>query len=358
MNEEKLMILKMLEQGKITSNEAAELLNAIKDKNSGKSVSRANEFSKKVETLSRDLEPKLKKATKSLLDKTAYFADKLSKTISESNSFSSIMGGEEKTLEIFVGKKDNAQLRLNAKNGLVYIKGYNGDKITAKINYITKDQSQKVELVEAGSTFYLNYDEVYFNKVAIEAFVPETLFTKLYIETNNDKVIIDGFKAEEMNVYTSKGIIDIKNITVGKLDAETNNGKIILENLIGKSVQTVTSNEDIEIKQCNVSKVKLFSTNAGISLDAKGSELREYDFYEWHLETSNGEIKVNTLKDPRVAYDIKASTSLNGVQINLPNMNYKENEKNYVKANSYNYSMAAKKINLDLETSNAPIIVL
>lgn len=357
MSEEKMMILKMLEQGKITPNEASELLNAIKDRESGKTSSTQSDFGKKVEILSKDLEPKIRTAAKTLLDKTASFADKLSKSLSDSNTFSAFIGGKEKTLELYAGGRPNAELRLNAKNGIIYIKGYNGDKITAKINYVPKDAAHDIELVESGNTFYLNYDEAYFNRVAVEAFVPERLFPKLYLETYNEKILVDGFKAEEMNIFTSKGSIELRNLTAGKLDLETNNGKVILENITGKSMKAVTSNGTIELKQCDVEKIDLTTSEASIILDSGSKELRESDFYQWHAETSNAAIKINTLKDPRVGYDLKANTSLNGVQINIGNMNYKVNEKNYVKGLSNNYSIAHKKVCLDLETSNAPIII-
>lgn len=357
MSEEKMMILKMLEQGKITPNEATELLNAVKDREAGKTSSIQSDLGKKVEILSKDLEPKLRMAAKTLLDKTASFADKLSKSLSDSNTFSFFIGGKEKTLELHAGSRCNTELRLNAKNGMIYIKGYNGDKITAKINYVPKDSSHDVELVELGNAFYLNYDEIYFNKVAIEAFVPEKLFTKLYLETNNDKILVDGFKSETMNIYNSKGSIELKNITAEKLDVETNNAKIILKNITGKSVKAETSNGTIEAKQCDVEKIDLTTSEAEIILDAESKELRESNFYQWNVETSNAAVKINTQKDPRVGYDLKANTSLNGVQINIGNMNYKVNEKNYVKGITNNYSIAHNKVSLNIETSNAPIII-
>lgn len=359
MSEEKMMILKMLEQGKITPSEATELLNAVKDKekNVRPTSSVQTDFGKKVEILSKDLEPKLKKATKTIFDKTAYFADKLSRTLSDSSTFSPFIGGKEKTVELHVGSKYNAELRFNGKNGMIYIKGYNGDKITAKINYIPKDSSHDITLIESGNIFYLNYDEGYFNRVAVEAFVPDTLFKKLYLETNNDQIIIDGFKAEEMTLYNSNGAIELKNIKTGKLEAETSNGRILLENISGKYMKAETSNGKIQAKQCDIEKMEIATSEAEILLDVSLSKLEESDFYQWSLETSNGAVKMNTLKDSRVGYNLKANTSLNGVQVNIGNMDYKVNEKNYVKGISNHYSMAEKKISLDLETSNAPIII-
>ncbi|NLK21302.1 MAG: DUF4097 family beta strand repeat protein [Epulopiscium sp.] len=350
MNEEKMTILKMLEQGKITAAEASELLNALKNKddkkqetktptannqweNSKSSDSFSRDLGKKIEVLSKDLEPKLQKITQTLIDKTNYIADKISK------SFSDSYGGEkEKTLELYVGNKKNAQLKFNGKNGVVYIKGYNGDKITAKVKYITKNEGNNIELLELGDTFYLNYNEAYFSKVSIEAYVPEELFKNLYVNSVNGNICIDGFKAEEIHL-------------------ETTNGKITLGNITGQYVEADTSNATIEVKQYDIVKTKLLTTNSNIFIGPGIVEPEKSDIYELRAETSNGKIEIELSKDIRIGYSLEANTSLNGIQVDIPTLEYEENEKNYVKGKTQNYTLATRKVKLDLEASNAPIII-
>ncbi|WP_058486431.1 SHOCT-like domain-containing protein [Defluviitalea phaphyphila] len=311
MNEEKMMILKMLEQGKITSTEAAKLLEALKESKGTNSFS--HDLSKKVEVFSKDLEPKIKKVTKTLLGKTADIADKISKSLNQS------LGNQEKKIELKVSYNENIELRLKGKNGKIYIKGYNGDKITANIKYNCKSEKDILELIEVGSVVYLNYDEKYFDKIEIEAFIPEKVFKKIYIETTNNDIYVDGLESKEAYIYTYNGII--------------------------------------ETKQCNIEKMELITSNSEIILDASKTELNSYNFYEWRAETSNGGIKVRTINSYNIGYDIEASTVLNGIQVNLSNIDYKENKKNYIKGISSNYSIASKKIKLNLQTTNAPIII-
>jgi len=98
MKEERLQILKMVEDGKISVEDAEKLLQAIRPDNwkeAGPSFDeRVKEFSQNAESFAKDLgaktsalykgvEPKIKKATKVVVEKTAYIVDELSKSLNE-----------------------------------------------------------------------------------------------------------------------------------------------------------------------------------------------------------------------------------------------------------------------------------
>lgn len=96
MKEERLMILKMIEEGKINANEGVNLLNALRgdgksfkrseveDKLS-KAVKTVDAFAKdvkvKVEDFAKDAEPKVKEASQVVLEKTSVAFDELGKAI-------------------------------------------------------------------------------------------------------------------------------------------------------------------------------------------------------------------------------------------------------------------------------------
>lgn len=95
MKEERLLILKMIEDGKINVDDGIKLLNAIKlgksfkrsemeDKLS-KAVKTVDAFAKdvklKVEDFTKDAEPKVKEAGKFVLDKTSVAFDEIGKAI-------------------------------------------------------------------------------------------------------------------------------------------------------------------------------------------------------------------------------------------------------------------------------------
>lgn len=104
MKQERMKILELLDQGKITATEAANLLEALKasdnqervwDDEAKRSVQeKVNRFSQNVEGLSKDIgdkleatfkdmEPKLRTVTKVVVEKTAAIVDEISKSLNE-----------------------------------------------------------------------------------------------------------------------------------------------------------------------------------------------------------------------------------------------------------------------------------
>lgn len=100
LKEERIMILNMVQDGKLTTDEATKLLNALRvgtlEVESGfdmeekiykftKSVdSFAKDVTGKLGTAFKDAEPKLKKATKTAVEKTAKVIDDISKSLNDS----------------------------------------------------------------------------------------------------------------------------------------------------------------------------------------------------------------------------------------------------------------------------------
>ena len=104
MKQERMKILELLDQGKITAGEAANLLEALKasdiqerlwDDDTKRSVQeKVNQFSQNVESVSKDvgeklesafkeIEPKLRTVTKVVVEKTANIVDEISKSLNE-----------------------------------------------------------------------------------------------------------------------------------------------------------------------------------------------------------------------------------------------------------------------------------
>jgi len=107
MRHERLKVLELLEAGKITATEAASLLEAMKktdrmganfgfddetreqmEDRLGRFSSQVDNFTRdfggKVEHLYRDLEPRIKKASQAVLEKTAAIFDEISRSLNES----------------------------------------------------------------------------------------------------------------------------------------------------------------------------------------------------------------------------------------------------------------------------------
>ena len=93
MNEEKLMILKMVDEGKISTNEAVKLINALSEKKPDRSIEledkvqkatkAVDNFAKDVKTkvgeIAKNAEPKVRDATFAIVDKTTEITEELGK---------------------------------------------------------------------------------------------------------------------------------------------------------------------------------------------------------------------------------------------------------------------------------------
>lgn len=432
MSNEKMMILKMLEEGKITAEEASRLMDAAgtgktEPKNQYKSENRsnepagntnsgsynnstysnqssqsqnnyggqsghysgsygggnnrnysgqsfddfANELGRKFDTFAKDMEPKLQKFTESVVEKTASFADSISRSLSQPDSHS---GGYyqkpygtrpaatphygsnvlEKNFEMLV-TPGYCELNLGGINGDVIVNGYNGDKITAKVNYKPKFHAAQIELMKLGDKYYLNYNEDEFEFVTVDAYVPEKLFKNIRIETVNGKIAISTIITDSLTVNGINVKSEIKNISAENFTMDTSNGETILFNVNGRFAKVETFNGAVNTTAVDVENLSLSASNAQIIMNI--DYFNRFNDYTWVVESSNGRLVMNAPTSPELGYFVKAKTSLNNVKLGLTGMNYLVNNPNFIEAKSYNFDDAPKKIKISAETSNAPLTI-
>ena len=414
---ERIMILKMLEEGKIGADEAAKLLAAVSDENkaqtsekavkTGKSIdssetvsnnnSNSNsksassssldfdelgrtvgnisrDLAKKIGIFAKDMAPKVQNLTETLVEKTVEVTDKISKSASDfttpkpaEKTVSTKSVKTEKTVKSTpikrnaVLKEKNCEMSVPALgvkefymvcvNGGVYIKGYNGDKITAKITY--KSVSDDIQISQAGGRYYLDYDENDFESISVEAYIPEKLFERVQIISSNGEIRVDAISPQELSVENTNGNINLKRLNCVRIKAESGNGELILENIVADELKAITTNAKILADNLDIQKIELESGNAQINFRiAAISKFREYN---WNISTSNAGIRANVPIGEIFGYNIEATTSLNRVMAGITGLQYKCNENNYISAKSSNFETSLRKVNIVFETSNAPI---
>ncbi len=426
MSNEKIMILKMLEEGKIKADEAAKLLNAIKEDETpnpsstythtppptattttdntpipnrqpqnnvntggGSSInfdefgralgSFSKDMAKKVGVFAKEVTPKLQSITESLVEKTVSVTEKISKSVSapptppkptppppprptpvskpqvKSTSTPPIPRGrqKEKSCEIAVDSSGVNEFYINSKNGMISIKGYNGDKISAKIIYVSNNDN--IDISQSGNRYYLDYDDGEFSSVSIEAFVPEKLFRRMQIIAVNSKINLDGSSADEIIIDTTLASISLKNINSNYIKAVTDKGEVSVSNINSNTLEVITANAKIDATSLDVQNLKMETDNAPINY--KEFSLRNFNNYNMRISTSNSNMRVNLPITEDIGYDIKAQTSLSSVYIGISGLTYIYNESNYVQGKTSNYDVARRKVKIELDTSNGPINV-
>ncbi|MCL2376427.1 MAG: DUF4097 domain-containing protein [Defluviitaleaceae bacterium] len=404
MANEKMMILKMLEEGKISAEDAAKLLasaDAPKPAPSGytgpsgssfdntprpnspapaprPAGSTVDDMGKKFDEIVKKVEPTIKKVTETVVVKTASAADSISKSFASHGEkrgpaapsgggtyfpqapkpaaaakFGSGAGVEE-MIEILV-RQSGAELNLSGLNGQVLVKGYNGDKISAKIYTVAKRAGAKAELAVLGNKYYLAYDENDFERVCIDAFVPETMFDSIRIATVNGDIRAATLSTTFLQVDNMNGTTEITGINAQNIAAESNNGALRFADSAAHTAAIENFNGGISISKVDIANFKAATFNGAVDMQIAGFEA--YDNYDWHVETSNGKLTLILPSYNTLAYHIKAQAALDNVKLGLVGMNYLRNDKSFVEAKSINYDGAMKKVNMALFTSNAPLVV-
>lgn len=420
MENEKLKILKLLEEGRITADEAAKLLEAagrssygasprpkepakpanytMKDESSYKSAadSRAgngpnpgsktystkgiddftSDLSKKFETFAKDMEPKIYKFTEAVAETTEKMADKLSKTFATppagtgtrayststaSPSYTSSKQGTgaytnmtERSFEAFVTPGYN-ELNFSGLNGDVLIKGYNGDKISARIYYRSKKSGAPIEIMQLGNKYFLNYDEDAFDKVCIDAFVPESMFNNVVVNTINGQLSISTIESDYLMCSNSNGKTKLKDIKSDNIKVDCNNGELSIENVTGINGQIENFNGSVQSLGLDVQNLTLSAANGAIHMSVAYFNL--FKEYMWAIETSNARMTLNLPSAPELGYHVKAHATFSNIKVGLTGLNYICNDPSFIEARSHLYDEATTRIKMSLETSNGPLSI-
>lgn len=296
MTEEKQMILNMLKEGKITVEEASDLLEAIGDKKKadpsdlGSKITSTvdNIIKKATETLSNiDLDSafdidinnlNLKGEARShkdmRIDDEINFVD-IDLVNGDINIEKSSEPGIIVSADIY-SKKENLEdyLSVEVKDDKVYI-GENPE-------YSNTKASVKLSL-SLGADLYegLNIDTV---NGRIE--IADTDFNNLNIDTVNSRLILANSKSD-IDIDSVNGKVDLKNIE-GKIGIDNVNGGIYLTNVSGDLVEVDNVNGNIRVDGLRSDKLKADSNSGSIRIfDIK-------DTKDLDLDTGNGTIVVDT----------------------------------------------------------------
>ena len=402
---EKMMILNMLQEGKITAEEASQLLSTV-DKapatsapggtagsgdasvplpNNGathatptpRSTAHGIDFDdlgRKFAAFAKEMEPKVQKAAEIVAEKTVMVADKISKSIGEvsmprapvshssyaspsspaSTGASGVAGGMEQNIELVVADGYN-ELSLSGLNGMVSVKGYNGDKITATIRYKPNRHGANIELMKLGGKYYLNYEEDDFEFVSFHAYVPSHKFNVVNINGINGNMEVSGISCENLQISNSNGQTVLLDLVANSIKSESGNGKLTVSNLAAATAVIEHFNGVVESGDLDVEKLGLTNFNGAVSVNM--SAFARYKEYLWSVETSNAKLTMNVPTLPTLGYHIRSHVTLGNIRVGLTGLEFMVNDPTAVEARTASFDSCDKKVRLSLETSNAPLTV-
>lgn len=415
MENEKLRILKMLENRQITAGEAAELLKAVGGgatagpaKHSAGPVSGARppetarggeeryssyapnaggpapapgasfgmeDIGKKFESFARDVGPKARKFTEAVADKISMAAGKMSDVFAPERDTEAARAprqaaagrpappapkaraGElrQMSVELFVEKGAMNELDLSCLGGELRLKGYNGDKITAKITYRPNHAKAAIELAKLGGRHFLKYEPDDFSLVAVDAYVPEKAFGAVKLDGTNCEVDLSNLSADHVRVSNMNGPASISGISAGHFFAETSGARLSVSGITAARAKIENMNGPLEAVELDVSELKLSNYNAPLSLMV--SKFERFGEYVWSVETGNAKLGMNLPTLHGVGYHIKAHAAMSEIRLGLTGLQFLVNEPSLVEARSTDFERARAKVRIAVETSNAPLTI-
>ncbi len=187
----------------------------------------------------------------------------------------------------------------------------------------TQEKSVKVECISYGKNkYYINQNG---NDVVVKKKKRFSIFgnhSTITLYTLNDKgevsevQLCKGVYIENLNVKndiqidSSNGKINAKNLVANDIEFDSSNGEIVLENVKGNDINIDTSNARISVNECIGDKIELDTSNA---------QIKAVECYarEIILDTSNGDVTLENLKDKAFIIDkLKVDTSNGEKNIN------------------------------------------
>lgn len=419
--EEKMLILKMLQEGKITTEEAVKLLDAIEKSGaptgaaSGttSSGSRINEIKDEFTTKLNEMkiDEKLnkfgEKATK-MAEVLGEKAGKLAGQLGENMNAEKLGSNTEKFTEEFTKRMESlgqeiaesatkfadtfasqldglfegsfekyrynssytypmpegACLQLRTSN--FAIKAYPGESNELRVNLTCSSSMPQLVLDEyfkvitEDGNFKLSSDFPGRTRGRIELLLPKNM-EKLTVITDNARCEISDMNAKQLNCSTSNGRILLTGCNIEETELLTDNEKVLLENVSAKTANIRTSNAKIAMSACKLDNIDARTSNGPIS--AETSRKGDYLSSSYIFNTTNGKIDIGIASEESLEYSVNAQTTMGGIDIKLPGLSYEHDRKNFdmqgsAELKSDNFDTASAKLTIKAITSNGPVNIL
>ncbi len=213
--------------------------------------------------------------------------------------------------------EDVDKIVIDDSNTAISIRSSEVDKVT--LSYWENDKETYNTALSAGvltcikEENYLWYERIMvmeFGEYSMEITVPEDYSGELQLETSNGRIELKDIKASTASVDTGNGKIVAEDVTIDeKISFSDSNGSITLDNVKAEEISADSSNAAIRFTDVEAKEMKLHTSNGTMELkNVNPTESIECD-------NSNGAIR-GSIKGAQKDFTISADTS-NG-KCNLP----------------------------------------
>ncbi|WP_078579169.1 DUF4097 family beta strand repeat-containing protein [Salipaludibacillus agaradhaerens] len=324
MHEERKMILKMIEDGKISAEEGLQLLNALKENGKSDATperSKGDEQARGPHSETMDSE---KETTKKQTDyymtkdvkwdkegyrrsqeKTSSFATKFSEFIDEAvHKIKEVdldfnFGSSVDVHHIFQHRDAPVKdVDIRIENGNITLLPWGEEDIRVECHV----KVYKVRDTEEARRQFLNDVTFDYNDEKLK------LESRKKSMKVNTMIYVPKKELEKIKLYAFNGKIAGENVAVRSIDSRTVNGKITFNELNAESVQLETVNGTVSLDHLNAGQCDVKTMNGTVALKTVRGDLE--------AETLNGTIHYTLLKTSDARAYIKTTTG--SVNVHLP----------------------------------------
>ncbi|MCL1998152.1 MAG: DUF4097 family beta strand repeat-containing protein [Turicibacter sp.] len=297
MKEERMKILEMLQDGKITADEAARLLAHIPADNAKPYMFRTNGDS-----------------DEDFFENGGGFFGNIVDVFSNLNPNTP---KEHFQLQSESSQLPIKELKLSGKNGGISLEGHKEDYIDIHCTYRPKRNANvHIELIENDGSYKLEYNADSVRSMAISCKVPMAVIERLRLKSSNSSITAQDVKCQTLEAYTSNSPIKLENLSANDITAITSNSNISFEEITAESAKFETQNAKIEAYDFDVSRISLKTSNAPIRIGGiRCSKMQQRFDYIIKAATSNAPIALRIPKE--TGLKLSAQTSRGSIKCDL-----------------------------------------
>ncbi|MYL34011.1 DUF4097 family beta strand repeat protein [Pontibacillus yanchengensis] len=363
MQEERKRILKMLEEGMITSQEAEELIDSIQyaedvQENAGGEEDEHQSLSTKVKWD----EKQEQKSYQSGSTKKR-FMDFVEETIKKVKNvdFDLNFGQYFEVSHIFQNQGVSfSKVAMDIANGSIELKPWQEDDVRIECNakvYQVNNQDEARERFMDQKQYHVDDESLSFSisskkiKTNVILYIPEKSYKHMSLRLFNGKIQSHGFHIEDLHAKTANGKVEFENMSGSSWDIETSNGSITLKDVRLNEVEVESLNGSITLDG-EFEKVDTQGVNGSIKCNWHG-----HHGHKGFFKTTAGSITVALPRE--FAVDGELKTSMGSINCNLPNFEIQEEKSEVLKKELRFRSKGeqAKPLHLEAEAKTGSITI-
>lgn len=370
MEEERLIILRLVQDGKITAEEGAALLQALASADGAadphihpagtKAGDAGDESEQNTDENGEDLGERISESLRRARERTESQFRKFRSRASEqtaaemervlehvNRAFASVMAempdlihrvpkfvsniyakGPGHTFEESFGGEfapDDAPVDIVVQgyNGTISVIGCNEPGYRVEVDGriraddLTEAKRQAVGMLtrdETPTSLHLKTHDAVSGRVNLTIYLPRTLQYQMRLATHNGSIGLDGIAATTLDVRTTNGGVELTDVAARQIDAEVTNGSFHAARVQADTLAAQSTNGSIRL-QGAVPRANLRTVNGAIHITPTIESNATFD-----LRTVNGRITYLATEPEAAAFRLHLHTHMGNVHVDLPGL--------------------------------------